>query len=754
MILSEHLYAEGTEGAFSPERLNSINYNSSIRLDTLDRIAGMNPRYFCRYFRSMTERTPIDYLNYYRIECACEMLSTRNISIREPAGSGRQYSLFSRNILRMPASPYEYFSRRINEWKAEPGVKDGVREYGLKAQEAGCSWKNRESDYDFLFPIIQLSGQNTGRGGCAFMIVRKISRWKLKSQILFAMVLLVSFASVFLSLTNWGISRSIIERNYKKTNESNIRSFNSAIDYKLQIINGLVRAEFFRQYVYEALLDDVSAGRYFRTYSVHSLDKAAQNLELQSNLIDAVFVFSNSGKHYQHFRGNPQASPYLKYYGSTDVTETDWYRAAQEARGRECYFGYDVLNPEKHNDKISLVKEIRDTSTLIPLGMVVIFINKSFLRSSLEDISSEFRSNTLMIMDPRSPDQLVYLTGSEKTRDEIASRYLENGADSSGKYLYTSCSNRITGWEVVNGIDREDLGRDSAYIGSTMVVTGTFILLLSVLLSGMISRKLYRPLHQLELVLSQVRQGNRHIEEEFDDSEIGRVGNILKETVNHNIELKERILKMNLKERESELLLLQSQINPHFLYNTLDSIYCQAMLKGEEGIASMVNNLSETFKISLNNGQQIISIGQEMEYIRRYMEIQNVRYEGRFELLMEIDEDLMELHIIKLILQPFVENAMYHGLEKKPGPGFIEMKGERMENDLYFTVSDNGIGIQDPQDIYSGFGIRNVEERIRLFYGEEYGITVSSRYGFGTKVNIHIPVMEEEKENDDSGNCG
>lgn len=586
------------------------------------------------------------------------------------------------------------------------------------------------------------------------MTIKRISRWKLKSQILFAMVLLVSFASVFLSLTNWTISRSIIERNYKKTNESNLRSFNSVVNYKLQIINGLVRAEFFQQYVYDALLDDTGSGRYFPTYGVRSLNKAAQNLELQSNLIDAVFVFSNSGKHYQHFRGDLQTSAYLEYYGDTDVKETDWYRTAQNARGGECYFGYDVLNSRKSSDKISLVKEIRDTSTLTPLGMVVVFINKSFLRSSLSDISSEFQSNTLMIIDPRMPDRLVYLTGPEKTKDEIASRYLEEKGDSSGKYLYTSCFSGITGWEVVNGIDREDLGRDSTYIRSTMVITGTLIVLISVLLSGIISRSIYRPLHKLELVLSQVRQGNRNIGEEFDDSEIGRVGNILKETVNHNIELKERILEMNLKERESELLLLQSQINPHFLYNTLDSIYCQAMLKGEEEIASMVNNLSETFKISLNNGQQIISIGQELEYIRRYMEIQDIRYKGRFELLMEIDDGLMELHIIKLILQPFVENAMYHGLEKKPGPGFIEIKGERMENDLYFTVSDNGIGIRDPQDIYSGFGIRNVEERIQLFYGKEYGISVNSRYGSGTKVNIHIPVMEEEKEHDDGGNCG
>lgn len=583
--------------------------------------------------------------------------------------------------------------------------------------------------------------------------MRNIAKWKIKTQMLLAMICLIFFSTVTLSLINWAVSKKIIEGNYKKTYETNLKSFNSTIDYKLQVLNELVRAEVYEQNFFTALCEDSkNESRYFSSHASLALRRMALNLESQSTLIDAVFCFNNDGKYYQHFRGTHSGSAYLDYYNKIEASEKVWYQKAKEERGRECYFGYNVLVSDGDSDKISMVKEIREPSTQEPVGMLVLSLNKNFLRTSLSGNSQEFKSDTLMIVDNNAPDKLVYYTGKEEQSQKIIESYLENGGENESEYLFTSCTNPITGWEIVNGIARGDLSNDTVYVGTTMLVASALIVLMGGVFSGFITKKINHPLQKLECILQQVQQGSRHIEEEFDDSEIGKVGNTLKETVNHNIELKERLLQLDLKERESELLLLQSQINPHFLYNTLDSVYCQAMLKGEKGIAAMVNNLSEIFKLSLNNGKQITRVADEVEYIRRYMEIQNVRYEGRFELIVEIEEELMELPIIKLILQPFVENAMYHGLEPKPGPGFIEIKGEQMEEDLYFTVSDNGVGMENMDDLYTGFGIRNVAERIRLFYGEEYGIQVNSKFGSGTRIDIHIPVMDGRRgSNDNTG---
>ena len=236
------------------------------------------------------------------------------------------------------------------------------------------------------------------------------------------------------------------------------------------------------------------------------------------------------------------------------------------------------------------------------------------------------------------------------------------------------------------------------------------------------------------------------IEAVFDDGEIGQVGNALKRTVDNNLELRERLITSRVKEREAELLLLQSQINPHFLYNTLDSIYCKAMIQNNDEIAEMVLALSNLFKASLSKGNTVITVREELEHISRYMAIQKLRYGERFELILDVDEELMDLRIIKLILQPFVENSMYHGLEPKIGGGYIEIRGEVLEGIIYFRVTDNGVGMDDPNDIYNGYGVRNVLDRIHLFYGEDYGISVETVTGQKTSVEIRVPVLEDDRE--------
>ncbi|MDO4275300.1 MAG: sensor histidine kinase [Eubacteriales bacterium] len=579
----------------------------------------------------------------------------------------------------------------------------------------------------------------------------RIGKWKLKTQILVSMVIMTIFATCSLGVSTWMVSKKIIEENYTKTYESNLRSFNSAIDSKLEAVTELIRSEVLSDDICNILREDNSTGStYFPTSASWTLNRMAISLESQSNLIDAVFLFDDQGRYQQHFRGEKDSSKYQKFYGSADITHEAWYRKAAEQKGKECFFGYNVLIPEDTKGKVSLVKQIRSPVDREVLGMLVVRLTNSFLRSSLVGNSREFASDTLLIIDENYPERVVYNTGSEQENEDMIRYYLENGPENNSAYLFTTGTNLTTGWKVVNGIARSDLSKDSVYVGTTVTVAAVFILLICILLSSMLSKRINQPLHKLEKVLEEVKQGSRNITEEFDDGEIGSIGNTLKETVNHNIELKERVLELNLKERESELLLLQAQINPHFLYNTLDSIYCQAKLKDENGIAEMVNDLSETFKISLNKGQQKITIAEEVEYIQRYMKIQDVRYQGRFELIMEIEEEIMSLHIIKLILQPFVENAMYHGLEPKIGSGFVEIKGERMEDDLYFSVSDNGVGMKTLDEIYAGYGIRNVVDRIHLFYGEEYGIEVTSEFGAGTRVDIHIPVMKEERDSYDN----
>ncbi|MDO5423816.1 MAG: histidine kinase [Eubacteriales bacterium] len=572
---------------------------------------------------------------------------------------------------------------------------------------------------------------------------QKFPKLTLRTQILSSLLVLTLFATLTVSFTAWHICKNKIEENYRAVYKTNLSTFNGIIDDRLQVLNDLVRAVFLSTDFLDILKTaNDRQSPYYTSSDELALARFCRQMENQSDLVKGIAIFDEQGRFSFWNKSNTFAADYLDYYTEKDCTEELWYQTADAYEGKEVYFGENVLSVSSDTNTVSLVKEIKDLQTREKLGMVVVLLSNSFLSTTLVGSGTDFDSDTLMVVDGKSASPLIYYTNTQDYAEEMYQDYAESQETS--RFLFTEYTNYATGWKIINGIDKNELSKESVYL-RTMVFAMVFpILIACLLLSNLLSHTIYRPLGKLKRVLEEVREGSRNITEEFDDSEIGEIGNALKETVNHNIELKERLLSLRLKERESELLLLQAQINPHFLYNTLDSIYCKAEIENQTEIACMVGALSDIFKISLSRGNSEIKISEELAYIKKYMQIQNIRYENRFELILEVDEDILELHIIKLILQPFVENAMYHGLEAKIGKGFIELKGERIGDEIYFTITDDGIGMEDPSVLYSGFGVKNVIDRIHLFYGEEYGITVSSEAHVGTKIEIRIPVMERE----------
>ena len=242
--------------------------------------------------------------------------------------------------------------------------------------------------------------------------------------------------------------------------------------------------------------------------------------------------------------------------------------------------------------------------------------------------------------------------------------------------------------------------------------------------------------------MQSVEEGTRNITEEFDDSEIGLLGQKFKEMVNNNLVLRERLLYAKIKQREQELHLLQEQINPHFLYNALDALYCMAIVHEEDEIATMVAALSDNFKLSLNKGNNLITVKDELDHIRAYITIQNMRYKDKFHVQIQVEANLMEKKILKLLLTPFVENAVYHGLETKLGEGNIWITGHEEDGRMIFVVMDDGVGVDDMSKLDKGYGINNVRERIGLYYGEKSEVTITSEAGRGTRVKI---VLAENK---------
>jgi two-component system, sensor histidine kinase YesM len=291
----------------------------------------------------------------------------------------------------------------------------------------------------------------------------------------------------------------------------------------------------------------------------------------------------------------------------------------------------------------------------------------------------------------------------------------------------------------------------------TLIVFGCCIVL-SIFLATRMSTIFTKPLIKLTKHMSEASEGNFTSVESIRGSYEIR---ILYEKFSEMITKIDRLIKendeKNILKRKAELYALQAQINPHFLYNTLNSINSMAILMGARDIMKMTTSLANLFRSSINKRDEFITIAEELLHVKSYLDIQKIRYKEKFITRLDIDENITGCKIVKLILQPLVENSIYHGLEIKNGQGLITIKGYALKSKVILEITDNGVGIikEELKDIRRqlrdgrtgitqsmekrSVGIFNVNERIKLYYGEEYGLRISSKKNIGTRVRIFIP---------------
>lgn len=290
------------------------------------------------------------------------------------------------------------------------------------------------------------------------------------------------------------------------------------------------------------------------------------------------------------------------------------------------------------------------------------------------------------------------------------------------------------------------------------IIAFAVILILTVLLSYYIPLSITHPIRKLSEVTDQVAKGDLTVRSDIKSgAEVGMLSDSLNTMIDKINELLEQVKKEQIRLRKAEFELLQAQINPHFLYNTLDTIVWLAEAGDQKKVVSMVGSLSDFFRTSLNQGKDIISVKEELQHVRSYLEIQQVRYQDILEYEIRVPKELNRYLIPKITIQPLVENALYHGIKNKRGIGKIVISGKKEEDHFRIRIEDNGIGITKERllqvregienKILTGhdiYGLYNVNERIRLNFGEKYGIFIESRYGEGTVVSIVLPYMNEE----------
>lgn len=328
----------------------------------------------------------------------------------------------------------------------------------------------------------------------------------------------------------------------------------------------------------------------------------------------------------------------------------------------------------------------------------------------------------------------------------------------SGEKLYSISRSEKTGWTVVNCVRVEELLRKSNKAQSLYVLVAMGLMIVALFFSRFISRSITQPIQQLCDSMERVQEGDFSVSDIVVESQ-NEIGSLTKSfnVMTHRIqELMEQNIREQEAKRKSELKALQSQINPHFLYNTLDSIIWMAEGKKNEEVVLMTASLARLLRQSISNEDEVVSIGQEVEYARGYLTIQKMRYKDKMEFQIEVDPSILHIPLIKLVLQPVIENAIYHGLKYKESKGLLLVKGFMKSDNAVLQVIDNGVGMDEETlaHIYerhkvnyqsNGVGVYNVQKRLQLYYGNEYGITYESKKGEGTTATITIPGRQEVK---------
>lgn len=446
---------------------------------------------------------------------------------------------------------------------------------------------------------------------------------------------------------------------------------------------------------------------------------------------------------------------------SADIIGQDWFKNALNKSDNLIFSLPHVQNlfQGKHDWVVSLSRVINYTDGNRKLkGVLLIDMNYSTIGELCQNVSIG-KKGYVYIVDSENdiiyhPEQQLINIGLKKENNEdYLGSYIENSDE--GKRLVTVKTVNYTNWRIVAIAYVSEIVASKKEIMKFVIWIFIACILLMVLTFSFISAKISEPIKKLEKSMKKVEEGNFYIYIDAEgEDEVVRLSQAFNLMLSKVRSLMDQIVVEQESKRRSELNVLQSQINPHFLYNTLDSIVWMAENGNSRDVITMVTSLARLFRISLSKGKNIISVDQEIEHARNYLTIQKIRFKNKFNYDIEVQPEVMNLKTIKLILQPLIENSIYHGIEYMQDQGHIKIKASIIDGKLLYEVLDNGLGI-DPEKITnlleyevetkgdSGIGIKNVQKRIQLTFGKEYGLQVESELEEGTSIKILLPLLED-----------
>lgn len=488
-----------------------------------------------------------------------------------------------------------------------------------------------------------------------------------------------------------------------------------------EIINNLINYKFM----------DVKEKTDFQSYMRDYLSK---KLSLLPNLAEVEII----SKDYKvvYMQG-------FKYFKREDIEK--YAKKAEEG----LFWFSSILNNEEH---ICIATPVRDEGNTV--GYVFMAIKNEFFISSFSLLNmgegSEIfiidEDNNIIISQHNIEDDFIF-------KEEELNKFLRNkNLKGINEKVIVDDENYVVTYRKLEGFDwyiasitpYDFINSDIKSLRREMIIIGFVFMLIVLSLSYFLYSSIKVPLYNLMNKMKKVSEGNLQVEaNDFYNDEIGVISDNFDSMLRRINMLIEKIKSQEIEKRDLEIRMLQAQINPHFLFNTLNSLKWTALMNQDYTVSEGLSSLAELLRNTIIDKNELITIKEELDNIKNYVVIQKIRYGNSFEVEYDIDENLLENKIIKFILQPIVENSIIHGIDENRENQKIIIKIEEVHKEILISIDDNGKGFNSKEKAkgnkLSGIGWNNVDERIKLTFGNQYGTTINSEVNIGTNVRIKIP---------------
>lgn len=578
----------------------------------------------------------------------------------------------------------------------------------------------------------------------------------IKNKISLAFIIVFSFLLILLIAIVYNITSGILINKAIDSTLQNLRLVSEKFDMAFDDVENYAKSATVNGDVQAILTKADSLDELDNFSNAKIIRKTLDGIINPRKLIDSMILYDFKGNVYDSGKiqdlGYAFIPEYVRFKGNFVTSGPNFLIDTHKSNYKEA---------QSQQNIITFASGVMNADSGNPIGVLETNVNEKYI-SGLYSRITIGDNGRLFIIDKSG--MIVSDMEKSKLYSNISSEPYFNWilGNEGGKIFGTADSQSLVicrhyerlNWVIIGIVPTWDITQDKYYLIIRIAIIGVIFILTSVMLTMRISRSITKPIINLKQSMECVGAGDLEVRVEVKTKdEVGALAEEFNSMIQNTSDLMESVYTEQKRKKEYELALLQSQINPHFLYNTLESICGLAILNRNDDIIDLTNELALFYRGVLSKGSRIVAIEDELDITERYLKILKVRYGDKFDYTMDVDRNIYRFATIKLILQPIVENSIYHGLKNKKGKGLLEIRGGIEESNACIYIVDNGVGMrpEELEQIFSentkgfsnkSFGIKSTDERIKLYFGPEYGLRVDSVFNGGTTVKFMLPAKE------------